>query len=145
MSGVPVIFLRAADGRQTTVRIERPFSVADTGGSDPSAFDAMLTTYLGGYRPSHIPRDTSFNLRGIPPGAYNLLLYGGQTDVSNGTDFYVRVNAGSTVVKSVTPSVETAFVENANYAVFSLAVISVDDVVHITAVGFLNGMQLVQV
>lgn len=106
------------------------------------SFDEMLRTYLGGYSASHVPKTTSFNLRGIPTGTYELYLYGAQQDaLLTGTDFYVQVNSEPPVLKTVSGVPVIKFEENTNYSLFNL-VLSASDVVHVTVVGYLNGLQL---
>jgi len=110
------------------------------------SFDEMMRTYLGGYSASHVPKTTSFNLRGIPTGTYALYLYSSQQDRTTltGTDFYVQVNSATPVLKTVSGVPVIKFEENTNYSLFNL-VLSAGDVVRVTVVGYLNGLQLKRV
>ena len=126
--------------RQTTIRLEKVAPLSADAGTQAS-FDAMLSTYVGGYDFLSVPIENTFKLKGIPAGNYELYLYGITKLDLLPTDFYVTVNQGAPIALSLTPTLPSSFVEGDNYVVQNL-VLSANDIVTVKAVGYLSGLQL---
>jgi hypothetical protein len=137
----PVVFLLDYAQADTTIWLERQSMVADKGTS--AWFDPMLSRWAGAYSGGS-PLENTFSLRGVPAGNYVLYLYANQGTLPDTSTFYVSVNDGAPTVKSNTPTVTAAFVENANYVKFNLS-LSQESIIHIKAYGFLAGLQLFRV
>lgn len=135
----PVQHLNDYTNTLSNIRLERVAPLtADAGAA--STWDHMLSTWIGGY-PEGSPVQSSFKLKGFTSGTYRILLYSAQQSGGQASDFYVSVNMGTPVLLQNTPTGALSFVLNDNY-VQTDVVLSDDDVVLITVVGFLSGLQV---
>jgi hypothetical protein len=134
----PVVYLRNYVQLETPIWFERQFLVSNAGTS--VQFDPMLATWAGGYN-GGTPYENTFSLRDVPPGDYVLYLYANEGTPPDTSTFYVSVDAGSPTVKTNTPTVTAAFVNNGNYVQYSLT-LTAKSTVHIKCYGYIAGLQL---
>ena len=132
-------FLNDFNGQATKVWFERGILTAAAG--QTPFFDPMLSSWVGGYN-GITPRLNSFTLRNLPAGTYDLYIYsnGGATVASS--TFYCSVNHAVPTVKTATPTVMPAFVEDANYVKFAALVVPSKGNITVSAYGYLAGLQL---
>jgi Peptidase family M23 len=140
-SGDPAQFLNDYRNLKSAIRLEKVAPLTADSGSHVS-FDAMLSTYIGGYDFAHVPFENSFNLRGMPDGTYDLYLYADATDGANATDFYISINGKAETLLQNAPIGATSFIQGDNYVLFDNFVLGASDYVTIRVVGFLSGLQL---
>lgn len=135
----PVVFLDDYARVRSNIRLERVAPLTADAGST-SAWDHMLSTWVGGY-PGGTPVQSSFKLKGFTAGTYRIYLYANQKNGAQASDFYVSVNMDAPVHLTNNPTGVLSFVLNDNY-VKTDVVLSDDDVVLITVIGFLSGIQV---
>lgn len=134
----PVVYLLDYAQVRTPVWFERQVMVSNAGTS--SWFDAMLSRWAGGYN-SGVPYENTFSLREVPPGDYVLYLYANEGTPPDTSTFYVSVDAGAPTVKSNTPTLTAAFVDNGNYVQYPIT-LAAKGTIHIKAYGYIAGLQL---
>lgn len=134
----PIFFLLDYALVTTPVTFERVVQ-ANNGGTS-ARFDPMLSRWIGGYS-GPTPHENTFLLKYVPSGMYVLYLYANEGSPPNTSNFYVSVGAGAPSLKTNTPTVVTAFVEDGNYVRYELD-IPANGYVTIQVFGYLAGLQL---
>jgi hypothetical protein len=148
-SAPPYLVLRNKAGRRTPVILERVTTNGESGSTD--SWDEMFKTWVGGYSGT-APVQTQFNIRGLPEGNYQIILYSNNTMGSFTTSFYVGVNGGPQELKinnlipdpEFNPDIDREYVLGRNCVSFAKAVPE-GGVVNVNVYGYLAGMQIVQV
>jgi hypothetical protein len=134
----PTVDLRDYRGRASAIKLRRV--VEDSFFGSSAEFDPMLGTYIGGYS-GMTPRETTFDIRGLPPGPVTVYAYANQESGGNATTFSLSVNGGSPQVLVNLTTATEGWVENYNYVKFQTA-LGVNDYLTLQALGFISGLQI---
>jgi hypothetical protein len=134
----PTVDLRDYRGKASSVKLRRVAEDSFYGSS--SEFDPMLSTYIGGYS-GMTPRETTFDIRGLPPGPVTVYAYANQESGGNATTFSLSVNGGSPQVLVNLTTATDGWVENYNYVKFQTT-LGVNSYLTLQALGFISGLQI---
>lgn len=137
----PQTFLKDSTGTKSSVWLERVAAATANAGT-LSAWDAMLSTWIGGYNGA-LPEENFFAIRGLVSGTYRLCLFAnttGRTPATN-TNFAVAVNNGTPVWKNTSPWPTSTFQVNANYVQYDLTVPG-NSLISVKAYGYFDGLQI---
>ncbi len=133
----PQIPLNDYTGDRSTAYLVRVMQSSTYGTS--SAFDPMLATWVGGYS-GETPVQTCFEMHGLRAGHYSLYLYANDGVYPSTTSFYVSKNGVSPALKVITTTSDPAWVENYNYALFSIDITD-GDYILLNTYGYWSGLQ----
>jgi hypothetical protein len=138
----PQTFLKDSTNIKSPVWLERVAAATAASGTY-TVWDAMASTWIGGWSGGVIPEENFFALRGLPAGTYRLACYAsnfGRPIVFN-TAFYVAVDNGVPAVKTTAVTAVPAFLENYNYVLFDVTV-PAGGIVTVTGYGYFDGLQI---
>lgn len=144
-SSSPSTALLNAQHTQVLAWMESVASLLQIDNGVTATWNAMLGTWIGGYAGDHVPIQSAFRLHELPPGTYNLYLYANETDLGNGSDYYVQVDNGPLQHLTTHPTGAVTFIAGDNYALFSNLQIVSGSIITVEAVGFLAGLQITRI
>jgi hypothetical protein len=126
------VYLKDSAQNDTLVRLERVTPPVIAKGSAP-LWDAMLGTWVQ-------DADSKWTIYGLPPGTYDLYVYGYPSLA--GSRYYAQVDDGAIAAAVTADTAVESWAENGNYVVFRGLTLVSGSTVYLEAIGYISGLQV---